>query len=186
MKRLSRTVFVAVLAVGMVVALAGVAIASTTAAPSGRSASGPLRAPRRRRRQEEEEEAQEEEGGDLHDRRCPASVKVGTTSLGSVLVGTDGKTLYLLDRDQGTTSVCTGGCAERLAPVDRYGARRRRAPASTRRSSRHAMQADGKDQITYAGHLLYYFSGDTAAGDTKGTAIAGWHAVSPDGTALGG
>jgi predicted lipoprotein with Yx(FWY)xxD motif len=48
------------------------------------------------------------------------------------------------------------------------------------------MQADGKSQVVYAGHLLYNFSGDTVPGDAKGLGIPAWHAVSPVGAPVGG
>jgi predicted lipoprotein with Yx(FWY)xxD motif len=32
-------------------------------------------------------------------------------TLGDLLVGADGKTLYLFEKDQGTTSDCTGACS---------------------------------------------------------------------------
>ncbi|MBV8951754.1 MAG: hypothetical protein JOZ99_12825, partial [Actinobacteria bacterium] len=41
-------------------------------------------------------------------------------------------------------------------------------------------------QVTYNGHLLYYFAGDQAPGDTNGLSISGWHVVSPLGTAMAG
>ena len=36
-------------------------------------------------------------------------------------------------------------------------------------------------QVTYNGHLLYYFSGDSAAGDMNGVDIEGWYPVTPAG-----
>ena len=45
-----------------------------------------------------------------------------------------------------------------------------------------AMQADGTQQVMYNGHLLYYFVGDTAAGDAKGQGLVNnWYVVSPTG-----
>jgi hypothetical protein len=38
-------------------------------------------------------------------------------------------------------------------------------------------------QVTYNGHLLYRFSGDTKAGDVNGAAIPSWHPVTPAGAA---
>ena len=42
--------------------------------------------------------------------------------------------------------------------------------------------------MTYAGHPLYWFSGDTAAGDTSGEGLTdfggAWYAVSPAGKAV--
>jgi predicted lipoprotein with Yx(FWY)xxD motif len=46
-------------------------------------------------------------------------------------------------------------------------------------------RSDGTTQVTYNGHPLYYFVGDTKAGDTMGegsTAFgAGWDVLSPAG-----
>jgi predicted lipoprotein with Yx(FWY)xxD motif len=46
--------------------------------------------------------------------------------------------------------------------------------------------ADGivPDQITYHGHLLYYFVGDQAPGDINGVGIPDWYAVDPAGNAI--
>src|SRR4051812_47540600 len=46
-----------------------------------------------------------------------ASVRTGTTSLGPVLVGADGRSLYLFEKDVGTTSSCDGACATAWPPV---------------------------------------------------------------------
>ena len=43
------------------------------------------------------------------------SVAVASTKLGKILVGPDGRTLYLFEKDKGPTSTCTGACLERLA-----------------------------------------------------------------------
>jgi hypothetical protein len=41
---------------------------------------------------------------------------------------------------------------------------------------------DGSTQVTYAGHPLYYFSGDSAAGDAKGQGLNGvWFIATADG-----
>ena len=39
-------------------------------------------------------------------------------------------------------------------------------------------------QVAYDGHLLYEFAGDATPGDTNGTKIASWYAVSPTGDAI--
>jgi predicted lipoprotein with Yx(FWY)xxD motif len=46
--------------------------------------------------------------------------------------------------------------------------------------------ADGiePNQVTYNGHLLYYFIGDSAAGDTNGVGIPKWFALDPNGDAI--
>ena len=46
-------------------------------------------------------------------------------------------------------------------------------------------RTDGKRQVTYAGHPLYTFVGDTRAGETTGEGLtdfgAAWYAVAPSG-----
>jgi predicted lipoprotein with Yx(FWY)xxD motif len=48
-----------------------------------------------------------------------------------------------------------------------------------------SLRGDGTMQIVYNGHPLYYFSGDTKAGDTNGEGLtafgAGWDVVNPAG-----
>ena len=40
------------------------------------------------------------------------------------------------------------------------------------------------DQVTYYGHLLYYFDGDSAAGQTNGTAVPDWDLLGPFGNVM--
>ncbi len=100
---------------------------------------------------------------------------------GLVLVGPDGHSLYVFDRDQGTTSACTGACAKAWPPLTSSGTP---TVAAGLDASKAGKASSG--QVTYNGHLLYYFSGDTAPGDTNGVSIPGWHVVSPLGTAMAG
>jgi predicted lipoprotein with Yx(FWY)xxD motif len=47
------------------------------------------------------------------------------------------------------------------------------------------MRSDGKPQVTYNGHPLYLFSGDSNSGDTNGEGISAfggiWYALSATG-----
>ena len=100
---------------------------------------------------------------------------VSTTKRGDVLVDDSGKTLYLFEKDSGTTSACTGGCA-RVWPVLSA------TPAVSVASGVDASKlGTAHGQVTYNGHLLYYFSGDSAAGDMNGVDIEGWYPVTPAG-----
>jgi hypothetical protein len=51
-----------------------------------------------------------------------------------------------------------------------------------------SMQQGGADQVTYAGHPLYYFKGDTSPGATTGQGITNfggrWWLVAPSGTPI--
>ena len=104
------------------------------------------------------------------------SIKVSTTtSRGDILVDGSGRTLYLFEKDSGTTSACTGGCAAVWPVLSAAGT----VTASTGVDAAKLGSAHG--QVTYNGHLLYYFSGDAAPGDMKGVDIEEWYPVTPDG-----
>ena len=98
---------------------------------------------------------------------------------GAILVDGKGHTLYLFEHDNGTTSACTGACAQ-VWPAFTAGA----APtAGSGVDGSKLATADGQvaQQVTYNGHLLYSYSGDAAPGDVKGVGIPGWYPVSPSG-----
>jgi predicted lipoprotein with Yx(FWY)xxD motif len=97
---------------------------------------------------------------------------------GAYLTGPAGQTLYFSTHDHGTNSACTGTCASvwpALVSPDPIG-----GPGVI---AADLGTADGQvpSQVTYAGHLLYYFSGDTGAGTTYGLSIAGWLLIGPAG-----
>ncbi|HEX2432903.1 MAG TPA: hypothetical protein VHI55_03030 [Gaiellaceae bacterium] len=115
------------------------------------------------------------------------AVKVGPSNLGRVLVDAHGKTLYMWAHDKTAKSTCNGDCAEywpplitRGQPIAGAGARANLL-ATSRRS-------DGRMQVTYAGHPLYYFIQDSKPGQTKGEGLTGfggrWDPVSAAGTAV--
>jgi predicted lipoprotein with Yx(FWY)xxD motif len=112
------------------------------------------------------------------------TLAVRSSRLGKILVDSRGRTVYLFKKDSGTKSACFGACAAAWPPL-----RTSRKPTvgggvkaskvgTTRRS-------DGKRQVTYNGHPLYRFVGDTKAGDTNGEGLtafgARWFALSPAG-----
>jgi predicted lipoprotein with Yx(FWY)xxD motif len=112
-------------------------------------------------------------------------VKVGSSSLGRILVDGHGKTLYVWAHDKGAKSTCYGQCASYWPPLTTSGKPRaiggaRAALLSTSRRS------DGRMQVTYHGHPLYYFAGDKRAGQTAGEGLTGfggrWDPISAAGT----
>jgi predicted lipoprotein with Yx(FWY)xxD motif len=107
-----------------------------------------------------------------------ATVKVTKDAkLGDILVDTNGRTLYLFQKDQGTTSACTGACANAWPAL--------KADAPTAGSGLDASKIGSSNgQVTYAGHLLYFYSGDGKPGDTIGASIPSWAAVSPAGSGV--
>jgi len=98
-----------------------------------------------------------------------------------VLVSEDGKTVYMFDKDNGATSACTDGCASVWPAVTSSGTPAAGAGVDASKLSTASGQAP--DQVTYGGHLLYEYSGDSAPGQTNGTKVPGWHDVSAAGTA---
>ena len=104
------------------------------------------------------------------------------TSLGTVLVDAKGRTLYLFEKDKPTAStlqrVVCGGLA--AADVDRR-ARCRDGVLKGKLGS--AKRSDGSAEVTYAGHPLYTYAGDTKAGQVKGQGLdqlgAEWYVLNP-------
>jgi predicted lipoprotein with Yx(FWY)xxD motif len=110
-------------------------------------------------------------------------------SLGKVLVDSSGRTLYLFQKDSGTTSACTGPCAAAWPPLRVSGKPTVGAGLSASKVGK-SPRSDGKAQVTYNGHPLYRFQGDKQAGDTNGQGISafggGWFALSSAGDMVSG
>ena len=116
-----------------------------------------------------------------------AVVSTAKTSLGRVIVNSNGHTLYLFGKDRNGKSACTGQCAVFWPPLivsgkpGVTGGAKASLIGSTRR-------ADGRLQVTYNHHPLYTFVKDTKAGQTNGEGVsafgATWRAISPAGTKI--
>src|SRR5450759_3579984 len=124
----------------------------------------------------------------------PIPAATGTTiavatnaTLGQILVDGKGKTVYLFVADTGTASTCYTSCATIWPPVLTNGAPTAGAGAQASLVGT-TTRTDGKIEVTYAGHPLYYFIKDKQAGDTTGQGINGfgalWWVLSPSGTAM--
>jgi predicted lipoprotein with Yx(FWY)xxD motif len=117
----------------------------------------------------------------------PATISVASSSLGQILVGANGKTLYLFEADTSTQSTCSGACAQAWPPLTTTGAPKAASGASASLLGT-TTRSDGTTQVTYSGHPIYYFVSDTKAGDTNGegsTAFgAGWDVLAPAGTRI--
>jgi predicted lipoprotein with Yx(FWY)xxD motif len=102
------------------------------------------------------------------------ALTVRTTSLGTVLTDGRGFTLYAFEADQGTTSACSGACAAVWPAVTSPSASPHVGAGVTPSLVGHATQADGTNQLTYAGHPVYLFAHDTAPGSTGGQGLQGF------------
>jgi len=119
----------------------------------------------------------------------PATIGVANEGLGKILDNSQGHTLYLFQKDSGTTSACTGACAADWPPLRANGTPKIGNGVNASLIAT-ITRSDGKPQITYNGHPLYLFVKDQKAGDTNGeglTAFGGsWFAVSPAGNQVTG
>ena len=116
-----------------------------------------------------------------------ATVAVGQTGLGAVLVNGHGRTLYAFARDSRGKSRCYGACAGYWPPLISSGKPLAKAGAHASLLGR-TKRRDGRWQVTYKHHPLYTFSGDTKKGDTTGEGLTDfggeWDAVSPAGARI--
>jgi predicted lipoprotein with Yx(FWY)xxD motif len=116
-----------------------------------------------------------------------ATIKTAKTSLGTVLVTSTGRTAYLFKADKGKTSMCTGACAKAWPPVTTTGKPKAAGSAQSKLLGT-SKRKDGRTQVTYNKHPLYTFSGDSAAGQTKGQGVnffgGEWDALSAKGAAI--
>lgn len=115
------------------------------------------------------------------------TVALHSTSLGKVLVAKNGHTVYLFTADKHGKSVCAGQCATFWPPL--ISAAKPTAGAGLKASLLgRTKRADGRMQVTYAGHPLYFFSQDKKSGQVNGEGIVhfggSWWGVSASGTAV--
>ncbi len=95
-----------------------------------------------------------------------------TPSFGVVLTGPNGMTLYTHAGDTATTSSCTGSCATAWPPLETTGQPTAQADVTGQLGT--LTRPDGATQVTYGGLPLYYWQGDTKAGDVTGQGIDGF------------
>ncbi len=112
---------------------------------------------------------------------CEVIVPVNeVTSIDGILAGGSGSsrpgfTLYVFDDDLAApgSSTCGGSCAATWPPL-----RVDDGVATGVTNLGTIVRGDGTLQATYDGRPLYFFSGDTVAGDTNGDGLGGvWHVV---------
>jgi len=112
----------------------------------------------------------------------PAGTGTGlkTTTIGgtAVLTNASGFTLYSFAPDTPATSKCYGSCAVYWPPVTGTAAASPGVPGRVGTIKR----TDGSEQVTYNGHPLYTYIGDTAPGQARGNNLnlngGLWHEVS--------
>ncbi len=91
------------------------------------------------------------------------TVRVAKSSLGSILVDSTGRTLYLFKADMGTKSACMGACAVAWPPLLATG-KPIAGKGLTASKLGTTTRSGGTRQVTYNGHPLYLFIKDTKPG----------------------
>lgn len=113
------------------------------------------------------------------------TVTLHKTSLGKVLATSSGMTLYLYTPDPKGKSVCTGSCSAIWPPLITRG--KPRAGVGVKAGLLGTTKRGGKLQVTYAGHPLYRYTGDSKPGQAKGEGYGGiWYVVSAAGKKVTG
>ena len=112
------------------------------------------------------------------------TLETETTDLGTFLTGREGLTTYVFGAD--TTpgvSVCEGDCLAAWPPVTVPPGNTVAAGEGVTGVLGQITGTDGSTQVTYDGHPLYYWQGDTEAGQTSGNGVNGiWWVADVSGT----
>ncbi|MEU9092355.1 hypothetical protein ACIOEW_29255 [Streptomyces sp. NPDC087901] len=115
----------------------------------------------------------------------PATIDTKSVGkLGTIVVDEKGRTLYLFLADKKNKSNCEGDCAKAWPPLLSKGDAKagkgvdKKLLGLTKRSG-------GEEQVTYNGHPLYHYAGDTKPGQTNGQGLdqfgAEWYALNAKG-----
>jgi predicted lipoprotein with Yx(FWY)xxD motif len=114
-----------------------------------------------------------------------ATVQLRHSRLGNILVSSSGRTLYEFTRDRTKKNNCVSvkGCSATWPSLKASG--RPTAGPGVRAS---LLSTTSGSQVTYAGHPLYTYTGDSAPGETSYVgfkAFGGtWYAINASGAAV--
>ena len=108
-----------------------------------------------------------------------------SSSAGTFLANGSGHAVYLWSKDGNGMSACSGACTGAWPPVTTTG--QVTASGGAKSSDLGTItRSDGTKQVTYDGHPLYFFSGDSGPGMASGQGNDGfgakWWLVSPSGS----
>jgi predicted lipoprotein with Yx(FWY)xxD motif len=99
-----------------------------------------------------------------------ATLKIAKSKLGSILVDSRGMTLYDFPPDKMGKSTCYGACAALWPPLLTNG-KPHAGPGVKTALLGTSKRKDGKVEVTYNGHPLYYFVSDRKPGQTTGQGL---------------
>ncbi len=109
------------------------------------------------------------------------TINLADASLGKILADGTGRVLYVFTADSAGASACNEGCVANWPPLAADAAPTLGTGLDAEDFAT-ITRTDGAKQVTFYGMPLYYFAGDTAAGQTNGQGRAGkWYVVGADG-----
>ena len=114
-----------------------------------------------------------------------ATLASGDSDLGSIVVDSEGMTVYVFDKDVQNSgeSSCSGDCLTAWPPV--VADSDEPATEGVTGEVGTITRDDGTKQVTLDGWPLYHWQGDSAPGDITGQGVGGvWWVVSADGTKI--
>jgi predicted lipoprotein with Yx(FWY)xxD motif len=111
-----------------------------------------------------------------------AVIGVHHSSLGTILVSSSGRTLYEFTRDHAGKNSCApiSGCSEAWPPLKTSGKPIAHSGVKASLLSSINLPGGGK-QVTYGGHPLYLYAGDSGAAETSYVGVrqfgGNWYAI---------
>jgi predicted lipoprotein with Yx(FWY)xxD motif len=119
-------------------------------------------------------------------RHAGRTITTRRSQYGRLLIDQTDRTIYLFTRDRSITSECYGACSVAWPPVLTTA-----APIARGGLLKHVgttRRRDGRLQVTYNGHPLYYYVNDVKPGQILCQNVqefgGTWLVVSPQGTAI--
>jgi predicted lipoprotein with Yx(FWY)xxD motif len=107
-------------------------------------------------------------------------LKTAKGSAGIWLTDTAGRTLYLNTDDKKTASHCYDACAKKWPPLTTTKPVTVTGKYTVPSSLGTIKRTDGTKQVTYGGHPLYYYTGDTEPHQIKGQGVDNkWFLIGP-------
>lgn len=110
-------------------------------------------------------------------------------SLGTILVNSQGQTLYMFVPDNKSKVTCVGGCAAVWPPVSIPAGQKATASGTVKQALLGSdPNPSGGDVVTYNGWPLYTYITDTSAGQATGQGVnlngGLWYVMSPSGAII--
>jgi len=112
-----------------------------------------------------------------------ATIALADTPKGKVIVDGEGRTLYLFTPDESAKKpTCYDTCAGQWPALVSPGGTPTVGAGLDQSKVTIVDRTDGQKQVQYGNYPLYYFAGDSKAGDLNGEGLGNkWYVISADG-----